>query len=169
MIKKWLEPLRAYRRLRQLPPSRRRLAFYSEGRECAVFFRPILDALKSRYGREFLYVTSDPHDPLAGANADSEAFVIGSSTARTAFFQTLQAEMVVTTTPDLGQFHLKRSAGVAHYAYFHHSLVSTHMAYRRGAFDHYDTILCAGPHHARETRAWEARQGLQPKQLIEHG
>lgn len=43
------------------------------------------------------------------------------------------------------------------------------MVYRNAAFDHFDVILCAGPHHAREIRAIEALHGLAPKQLVAHG
>jgi len=50
-----------------------------------------------------------------------------------------------------------------------HSLISTHMADRADSFDHYDTILCAGPHQRDEIRRREAMQGLQPKQLVPHG
>ena len=34
-------------------------------------------------------------------------------------------------------------------------LVSLHAIYRHGAFDHYDTICAAGPHHVKEIRAIE--------------
>jgi YidC/Oxa1 family membrane protein insertase len=43
------------------------------------------------------------------------------------------------------------------------------MCYRRGAFDHFDAILCVGPHHKEEIRATEALYGLHPKILIEAG
>jgi YidC/Oxa1 family membrane protein insertase len=43
------------------------------------------------------------------------------------------------------------------------------MAYRRGAFDHFDSILCVGPHHLEEIRATESVYGLKPKVLVEAG
>jgi len=43
------------------------------------------------------------------------------------------------------------------------------MAYRKGAFDYFDTIFCAGPHHVKEIRAMEARYNLPQKNLVEHG
>ena len=73
------------------------------------------------------------------------------------------------TLPDLDQFWLKRSQHPVHYVYLFHSLNSTHAAYRRGAFDAYDTVLCVGPHHVAEIRATEARYGLREKELVEHG
>jgi hypothetical protein len=56
-----------------------------------------------------------------------------------------------------------------HYVYVFHSLVSTHMADRADSFDHYDTILCAGPHQMREIRRREELHHLAPKHLIPHG
>lgn len=43
------------------------------------------------------------------------------------------------------------------------------MVYREGAFDFYDTIFCAGPHHVKEMRAIEKQRGLESKTLVEHG
>jgi CDP-Glycerol:Poly(glycerophosphate) glycerophosphotransferase len=86
-----------------------------------------------------------------------------------AFFQALEARVVVMTMPDLETFHIKRSRSVRHYVYLHHSIVSTHMVYRKAAFDHFDSILCVGPHHVEETREWEAALGLPAKRLVRHG
>ncbi len=73
------------------------------------------------------------------------------------------------TMPDLHQYQVKRSKHKVHYVYVQHSLVSLHMVYRKGAFDHYDTIFCSGPHHVREIRAMETEFNLRPKKLVEHG
>ena len=53
--------------------------------------------------------------------------------------------------------------------YLFHALVSTHMMYRYGAFDHYDSILCVGPHQVAEIRKHEEINKLSPKRLIEAG
>lgn len=169
MFNRWLDPWRDFHRLRKLPRRERRLVVYCEGREYDVFFAPILAALTDHYRLEYLFVTSDGGDPLLGAQPAQRSFAIGHGAARTAWFQTLDADLVLMSTPDLNRFHLKRSPAVGHYCYLHHSLVSTHMAYRPGAFDHYDSILCVGPHHVKESHAWEARQGLGAKQLVPHG
>lgn len=41
------------------------------------------------------------------------------------------------------------------------------MAYRPGAFDHFDKILCVGPHHKDEIRVTEALHALDSKILLE--
>jgi YidC/Oxa1 family membrane protein insertase len=76
--------------------------------------------------------------------------------------------MVMTLT-DLGNYQLGRSINPVHYVYMFHSICSTHMGYRRGAFDNYDSILCTSPHQVEEIRRAEALYGLKPKILIEAG
>jgi len=43
------------------------------------------------------------------------------------------------------------------------------MAYRYGAFDHYDSILCCGPHQVEEIQRHEELNNLEPKTLLEAG
>lgn len=77
--------------------------------------------------------------------------------------------MLVTQLLDLDNKDLKRSVHPVHYVYMFHSLISTHMADHENSFDHYDTILCAGPHQGVEVRKREAMKGLAPKRLVPHG
>lgn len=53
--------------------------------------------------------------------------------------------------------------------YVMHSLVSTHVIYPEGAFDAYDFILCAGPHHMRELAAAFRVRGVHRPVLIPFG
>ena len=76
---------------------------------------------------------------------------------------------MVMTMPDLHQYQVKRSKFPVHYVYIQHSMVSCHMVYRPGAFDHFDTIFCSGPHHKLEIRALEKARNLQEKSLVVHG
>ena len=150
---------------------RPRIVFYAEDRGSWPHFEPIVKALTGRLAREIAYVTSSANDPILDGNDPKiDPYGVGAGAARITFFETLQNALVVMTMPDLQTYHIKRSKlpGV-HYVYVHHSLVSTHMAYRRGAFDHFDTVFCAGPHHVAETRATEKLYGLRAKELVEHG
>jgi hypothetical protein len=159
------------RRFIRLSSEWRRVVFYSEGASYTKYLRPIIDQLVSNEGIQVAYLTSDKQDPiLVGGHGRIAAFYVGSGIIRTWLFQTLRADVMVMTMPDLQTFHLKRSSICpVHYAYVHHSLVSTHRIYRMGAFDHFDSVLCAGPHHQREIRAWERLNGLPEKRLFEHG
>jgi len=88
----------------------------------------------------------------------------------TSTFLNMHAGVVVMTLPELQMHYIKRSRmHEVHYAYVFHSIASTHMIYREGAFDHYDSLLCVGPHHIEEIRAREASQVLPAKDLIAVG
>jgi len=43
------------------------------------------------------------------------------------------------------------------------------MADFENSYDHYDTILCAGPHQMKEILRREEIAGVKPKHLVEHG
>jgi YidC/Oxa1 family membrane protein insertase len=166
-LREWRES----RRFQALEPERRSIVFYAEDAASRTHFDPILRELTGRMGRDVAYLTSSPSDPiLEDANPRVQAFYIGAGTVRSSVFLGLQADVCVMTIPELQKYQLKRSrVHPVHYAYVFHSMVSTHMIYRKRAFDHYDSVLCVGPHHVAEIRATEALHGLEPKTLVEHG
>lgn len=167
----FFEDWAAARRFQALPASARNIVFYAEDTASWVHFEPIVRELTGPMEREICYLTSDRLDPiLAGDNPRIRAFCIGEGPIRTSLFLSLRADVLVMTMPDLETFHIKRSRQhPVHYVYVFHSIVSTHMIYRKGAFDHFDTILCVGPHHVREIGRTEAAYGLKKKALIHHG
>lgn len=117
---------------------------------------------------ELCYITSDNADPLLkkeekGLSAFYFKYLLGF------VFNRLRADCMFLTMPDLQQFLFKRSPAVAEYVYVFHALVSTHQQYRPGAFDYYDTILCAGPHHEKEIRLREKKYMLPAKNLMPYG
>lgn len=153
-----------------IPRRERKIVFYAEDGGYWTFFEPIFIALQRECSEPILYVTSCEKDPLlTEAPRGLLTFYIGEGSMRTIFFVGLDADVLVMTMPDLQTFHIKRSPHSVKYVYLHHSLVSTHMVYRPTAFDHFDVILCVGPHHEQEIRAREALQGLPHKQLVQHG
>lgn len=153
-----------------LPASDRRLVIYSEGPAYWPHLGPVLLELLRSFQGSVVYVTSARDDPgHMLAHPRLRSFLIGDGHVRTLFFLLLKADVLLMTMPDLGSFHIKRPAGTKNCAYLHHSLVSSHMAYREAAFDGFDTILCAGPHHAVEIRAIETQRHLPAKVLVNHG
>ncbi|MEE9452446.1 MAG: CDP-glycerol glycerophosphotransferase family protein [Gammaproteobacteria bacterium] len=159
-----------YRKFLKLPEEKRALVFYSEGRDYWTYLEPIIRYLLNNNKQALAYVTSDPSDPgLSIQDPNYHGFVIGSGTIRTIFFASLKTKLLVMTMPDLNTFHIKRSPQTQHVAYIHHAIVSCHRAYRKGAFDHFDSIFCVGPHHKDEIRKIEQHYQLRQKQLIEHG
>ncbi|MBW7931645.1 MAG: CDP-glycerol--glycerophosphate glycerophosphotransferase [Gammaproteobacteria bacterium] len=166
----FLREWRDYRRFRRLPPPARHIVLYSESGQDWHHFQPIVAHLCGVLGEPICYVSSDPADP--GLHQDDpciSGFCIGKGMVRIWFFQFLQADVLLTQLLDLGNFDLKRSIHPVHYIYMFHSLISTHMADHENSFDHYDTILYAGPHQAREIRRREELKGLPAKRLVAHG
>jgi YidC/Oxa1 family membrane protein insertase len=148
----------------------RDLVFYSEGAGDWPHLGPVISVLLRDHERSISYLTSDAEDPGLSVNHPRfRSFQVGAGTVRTILFARLDVRHFVMTMPDLGSLWLKRSVHQVHYVYLFHSLNSTHTAYRKGAFDAYDTIMCAGPHHVDEIRRTEAVYGLPAKELVQHG
>jgi len=158
------------RRFESLSQSARSIVFYAENKSSIVHFEPIINELTKNMCKEICYVTSILNDPILNTNNMIHSFYIGNGTARTKFFITLKADVLVMDMPDLETFHIKRSrVHPVHYVYVFHSMFSVHSYLRKGAVDHFDTIFCVGPHHIKEIRETERVYGLKPKKLIEYG
>ena len=154
----------------QLAKEKRRVVFYSEGKTYWPHLEGVLHELLSMVDFPVCYVSSNSNDPgLALKHPLLKQFKIDEGWIRNWLFENLDTQVMIMTMPDLHQYQVKRSKHKVHYVYIHHSLVSSHMVYRKGAFDHYDSIFCAGPHHVAEIRALEKTYGLPPKHLVEHG
>lgn len=161
---------RDYRAFRRLPRGERRIVFYAESGQDWHHWRDVIGHLTGALGETISYVSSDPIDPgLHQASPQISPFCVGSGLWRLWFFRSLEADVLVTQLLDLDNLDLKRSIHPVHYVYMFHSLISTHMADHADSFDHYDTILCGGPHQMREIRKREELHHLRPKQLVPHG
>ena len=155
----------------ELDLDERSIVFYSEDISSFVHFEQIIYELTEKMERQICYVTSAKDDPiLTSQNKRIKAFYIGLGAIRTKFFMELKADILVMTMPNLETYFIKRSKVYpVHYVYIFHSIVSTHTIYRKGAFDHYDSIFCTGPHHIEEITATESVYSLKHKNLVEHG
>ncbi len=154
----------------QLPRKTRTVVFYSEGKNYWVHLQGLVNELLNTHKVPVCYVSSNDNDPgLAMQHPNFHSFLIDEGWIRNWWFENLEADMLVLSMPDIHQYQVKRSKHPVHYVYVQHSLVSKHMVYREGAFDHYDSIFCAAPHHFKEIRAIESLYNLKPKNLYEHG
>ena len=163
-----LKEIAHYRRFKKLSVQGRSIVFYAEHSGYYPYFEGIIKKLTDEYDRTLCYITSDRHDPIL-TNSDPRIKTFYLNRLLPFFMAFVGCKVFVMTLTDLGNFHLKRSINPAHYVYVFHALVSTHMMYRYGAFDHYDCILCAGPHQIEEIRQHEKLNNLPPKTLIEAG
>jgi YidC/Oxa1 family membrane protein insertase len=165
----WAREIRDY--LRLLDESEKgqiKLAFYAETRSYYKYYVDFIKHILKMSSVDIHYLASDSNDPML----EQDEGRIKSYYVRNALgtlMAGLRANVVVMTTPDLGQYYLRRSPRVQSYVYAFHGVFSTHFGYRPGAFDHYDTILCVGPHHIRELRKAEEIAHRKPASLVECG
>lgn len=150
------------------PSSHKEIIFYVEHRGYYSYTEGILAELQKIYHQPISYITSDFFDPLL-TNTNPAIHVFYIKKFLPYVMALLNARVCVMTVADLEHFSLRRSAYPVHYVYVFHALVSTHMMYREGAFDYYDSILCVGPHQIAEIRAREKQNNLSPKRLVEAG
>ena len=153
-----------------LPKELRQVTFYSEGKNYWPHLKGLLETTLVKTNKKVCYVSSSLDDPGIKINHPNlKTFFIGMGAVRTYFFEKLDTDVFVTTMPDLHKYQIKRSIYKVHYIYVQHSLVSLHAIYRHGAFDHYDTICAAGPHHVEEIREIEKKYNLTKKKIIKLG
>jgi len=167
VVKQRRETGEIFRFFMRTPAEQRRIVVYAEHEGYYPYFEGLINELISR-SQGLAYVTSDPSDPVLGANNPLIApFYIRRLLPY--FLQMVNCHAFVMTLTDLHRYQLKRSRFPVHYVYLFHSLVSTHMMYRAGAFDHYDSIICPGPRHVDEIRRHEGLYKLAAKELIPGG
>ena len=165
------EEWKELKKFENLTDEERSIVFYAENEASMNHFRLLISELTEEKNLQICYVTSVKNDPIfSSKNKKISAFYIGDRTARTKFFLTLKAKILIMDMPDLQTFHIKRSKVYpVHYIYIFHSMFSTHSYLRKGALDNYDTIFCVGKHHEKEIRMAEKRYGLKEKNLIKYG
>ena len=159
------------KKFEKLTDKDRSIVFYSENELYTVHFEKLIKELTDTHHLTICYVTSSKTDPMLSRNDKNILpFYIGDGVTRSNFFKNLKAGILVMTMPDLETFHIKRSKVYpVHYVYIFHSIVSTHMIYRKNAFDSFDTIFCVGKHHVNEICRNEKKYNLPPKKLVEFG
>lgn len=149
------------------------LVFYSEKSGFYKYFKNVIEYLLAHSNVIIHYVTSDPKDQIfkiAETQPRIRPYYIGEKKLITLFMK-MDADMVVMTTPDLDNLYLKRSyvRKDIEYVYMFHGAGSTNMVVRKGAYDHFDTILCVGQHQIDELRETEKMYNLPPKNLVPCG
>lgn len=144
------------------------VTFYSEHSAYRKFFEGVIREILAGSNLEVCCITSDPEDTFFSYSRERfKVFYMKNLLPFLVPF--ISSKAFIMTMPDLHRYHMRRSEAGAHHFYLFHALMSTHMVYRQGAFDHYDTIFCVGPHHIEEIRRTESLYGLKAKNLVESG
>ncbi|MDP2696295.1 MAG: CDP-glycerol glycerophosphotransferase family protein [bacterium] len=161
IIREWSD----WRRFYSLATDERKIVFYAEHQGYYPYFEGLVNELINERRQVICYITSDQNDPILEDDRGG-LHVFHLKTLLPYFMAFLKAKVFVMTLTDLGKFHLKRSMHAVDYVYVFHAMVSTHMMYKEGALDSYDTILCVGQYQVDEIRKREAMDNLPAKNLI---
>ena len=149
------------------------IVFYSEGSGFYKYFRGAIEYLLENSDAIIHYVTNDPDDQIFGIAKDNpriSPYYIGEKRAITLMMK-MEADVVVTTLGDLDNFYIKRSyvRKDIEYIYMFHHMTSLPLTSTKGEYEHYDTLLCAGPHQVREDELMEQFYGTPKKRHVEVG
>ncbi len=157
-------------RFRNSDRNQRQIVVYVESPSFWPYFQPIIDRVIQKYGKSVTYLTSASDDPfLHHPPKGLLPYYIGSGSIRTIAFATMDATLVLMTSPDLESSYIKKSKLPVHYAYLPHNMTSTHMVFKARAFNGFDTIFCVGPHQMNEHREAENIYSLKRRHLVESG
>ena len=149
------------------------LVFYSEGSGFYKYFERIIGWILENSKLTIHYVTSDPNDQIFAIAKEQPRIVpyyIGQKKLITLFMK-LEADVMVMTMSDLGNYQYKRSyySKDIKYVYVFHYPLSTHMVLHTGALRHYDSILCVGDFQFEEIRQTEKLFGDPEQELVACG
>lgn len=149
------------------------IVFYSERSGFYKYFQGAIEWLLENSDVTIHYITSDPNDQVFKLQEQQPRLVpyyIGDRRLITLMMK-LDCDVAVMTLDDLENFYIKRSyvRKDIEYVYMYHHMTSTHLVATRESLDHYDTILCVGPHQLREHRRAEEIRHLPARTLVECG
>ena len=144
------------------------LVFQSEGGKYWQVFQPVLKAL-DKYDIKYGFVTPDKNDPVFTAGLKNVVSVCpGKELMTLSYMNNIKAKVVVSTTPQLDVYMLRRSKHVQKYVHLFHAPADIGM-YEMYAFDYYDTLLCTGPYQKEAIRSIEKNRHEKAKELLDTG
>ncbi len=148
---------------------RESIVFYSEGKQYWNIFRPIVEELNRR-GIYCRYVSANEDDPGLYTELPFVRTKILPEGPKLFFYlNTLEADIVLMTTPGLDVLQIKRSKGVKHYAHIAHSAGGCGGGYRTYGLDYFDSVLLGGHGAETEIRELESKRNTSKKELISIG
>ena len=144
------------------------LVFQSEGGKYWQVFQPVLKAL-DKYDIKYGFVTPDKNDPVFTGSLKSVVAVCpGKELMTLSYMNRIKAKIVVSTTPQLDVYMLKRSKHVGKYVHLFHAPADIGM-YEMYAFDNYDVMLCTGAYQKEALRSIEMNRHEKAKELLDTG
>ena len=146
----------------------RSFVIFSDHKRYWNVFEPVCDEFEKR-GVELEYLTCSPDDPvLEKPYSHIRASFIGEGNAAFAKLNMLQADIVLSTTPNLDVYQWKRSKGVRCYVHILHAPNDPNM-YNMFGLDYYDAVLLSGEYQYKQIRELERLRALPEKELVYTG
>lgn len=149
------------------------LVFYSESSGFYKYFQNIIEYLLGHSNVIIHYITSDPKDQIFGISQKEpriKAYYIGEKRLITLMMK-MDADIVAMTVPDLENYHIKRSyiRKDIEYVYIYHGLFGGLETLRKGALDHFDTLLVPTPGVESEMKGYNKKYHLPDQKMIPCG
>jgi hypothetical protein len=123
------------------------LAIFCESLSYSCYFQELINEL-SKEKIDFIYICQSGDKNIKKFEIN-EYYSFNNTVLLALVICFINCKKLILTTPDYGNT-MKVSKNCDELIYIFHSLVSTYYAYKERAFDAYDVICCAGPHHYRE-------------------
>ena len=145
--------------------------FISEKNGFYKYYKNVIEEIIRRTNIVIHYITADAEDEVFKLESDQfKPYYIGENRLIVLMMK-LETEIMVMTTPDLENFHLKRSyvQKDIEYVYLPHDVNSANLSFHKNALDHFDTIFTSGPKNKEEIAEREEKYGLPEKHLVEWG
>ena len=144
------------------------LAVFSDSKRYYTVFEPVIVEL-GRRNVKTVYLTASEDDPALTANIDCmSAEYIGPGNRVYSRLNSLNATVVLSTTPGLEVYQWKRSPNVSYYVHIPHA-ASEICLYRMFGLDYYDAVLLSGSYQEKDIRDLEKLRGLTAKELVQIG
>ena len=153
-----------------LKENQHNIVIFNEGKIYWNTFRPIVEALLKK-NVIFSYYTMDINDPcLRMDEPNMNNCYIGNGTRAFAKISKLKANVVLSTTPNIGTkgYPIARSNSIKKLVHVFHAFDDL-TCYHRGSLDNYDAVMLVGEFEKPIIRKLENLRGLPAKELYEAG
>lgn len=151
--------------------AKKQLVFFALTSGQYRYYKNIIEYILEHSDITIHYLTNDPNDSLFHENNPQLIVYYASQKKSIGLALKLDTDLFVTTVPDLQTFHFKRSIvrDDIEYIYIPHTMASLHVTLKEAACDHFETVLCVGPHQTAEMRRREEIANLPAKTLVRAG
>ena len=150
---------------------KKHLVFYALTGGQYKYYKNLIEYILENSALQIHYLTNDPNDAVFLRTDPGLIPYYAGQRKTISLMLKMDADILVTTVPDLQTHHMKRSIirDDIEYIYVFHAPVSSMMQYKESAFDHFDTVFCIGPYHVSELRRREELASIGRRNLVKTG